>query len=291
MHTISLLNTPECPCSGTHYAACTEFMEGFANFHKTIITNTMDCTSSNIILMSHCNDNIDYLHKLNSLNPDAVYIMWFFDKIYDKIPFKHFILTGEQFIHRPKLPRHIEFFELCSKINNSVPLCLRANEDPENVGKYERIHKYNGCFIGTTYKPDWCYTLNNIYYYSIYGKRLLNYEERRNIYLSSKIAFGFSADDNIINSHVTQRVFEGLAAGCIVISDNPAARDMTNGIVVYAENKAEFLKLYNYYINAPEDIIEAKRNEGYNWVKQFGTNRYSANLFLTKINELWNITF
>lgn len=46
-------------------------------------------------------------------------------------------------------------------------------------------------------------------------------------------------------NHVTQRIFEGMAYGCVVISTSPAARDMTNGIVEYVATKEEFMEKYN----------------------------------------------
>jgi spore maturation protein CgeB len=107
----------------------------------------------------------------------------------------------------------------------------------------------------------------------------LSYDIRRKVYLSSKIAFGFHHDNNILNSHVTQRVFEALCYGCVVLSDNSAATDITDGIVVYVKDKRDFIEKYIYYLSNPEEC-EKKRIAGYEWAKKFGTNRYAAKLFL-----------
>ena len=69
--------------------------------------------------------------------------------------------------------------------------------------------------------------------------------------------------------------------------DNIAAKEMTGGIVEYASNKDEFLQLYNYYLTHPNACTQ-KIKDGYTWSKLYGTNRYSAQLFIDKIHELWN---
>jgi hypothetical protein len=290
MHTITLLNTPECPCPGTHYAACMEFLHGFTEFGFTIgETNTStDCKDKTIIVLSSHVININYLNELNVINPSAVYILWYYHSVFNSIPFKKFILTGEHFIHPPLLQSHIRFHTLNISIPNFVPLYLRANESPKNIGTYERSTiVYDGCFMGSAYKYHWVSTTPNILYHSI-SNGLLTSDQRKDIYLKSKIAFGFHHNDNITNSHVTQRVFEGLTYGCVVISDNKAAADYTGGIVEYASSKEEFHRKFKYLLDNPE-IMKEKQEKGYEWAKQYGTNRYAASAFLDKIKELWGL--
>jgi hypothetical protein len=289
---ICLLNSKECPCPGTHYAACTEFIEGFQEFGftTTVATCVNECKGKSVILLSSHEINIAYLNILNTANPDAIYILWYYHSVYDSIPFKYFILTGEHFFQSPKCASHIPYHTLNISISNFVPLLLRVNESPELIGKYSKDRIYDGCFMGTPYKQHWVYNKQNIVYHNISTNGLLSYTQRREIYLQSKIAFGFHNDGNILNSHVTQRVFEGLAYGCVVISDNKAASDMTDGIVEYAENKEQFDTIFQNMLNNSE-LINKKRELGYEWVKKYGTNRYAASLFLIKIKELWNISF
>ena len=85
-------------------------------------------------------------------------------------------------------------------------------------------------------------------------------------------------------------MFEGLTYGCVVISDNKAASDYTGGIVEYASCKDELREKVSYVLNDPEVII-VKQEQGYEWAKKFGTNRFSAKAFLDKIFELWQISF
>ena len=65
---------------------------------------------------------------------------------------------------------------------------------------------------------------------------------------------------------------------------------MTDGIVEYAENKEQFDTIFQNMLNNSE-LMNKKRELGYEWVKKYGTNRYAASLFLIKIKELWNISF
>jgi hypothetical protein len=291
MAVISLLNSPECPCPGTHYAACMEFIEGFTEFGFAMKESNSieECKGINIILLSNHKINIEYLKRLNSVNPTAVYILWYYHNVFHEIPFKYFILTGEHFIYPPKIPEHIEYHRLNESISNFIPLYLRANEAPKNIGLYQRGEVYNGCFMGSGYKYDWSNVCSNVFYHDI-SRGLLDYKARRDIYLQSTIAFGFHNDNNIVNSHVTQRVFEGLTYGCVVISDNKAATDYTGGIVEYASCRDELREKVSYVLNDPEVLI-VKQEQGYEWAKKFGTNRFSAKAFLDKIYELWQITY
>lgn len=284
---VALLNCPECPCPGTHYHACMEFIDGFKDFGYEVscATSIAGCVDKDILLLSDHNIDFSFLHTLYQSNPNAVYILWCYYNVIDRIPFKKFILTGEYYHYPPRLSSHIGIYNIGKSVNNFVPLMLRANDPPSKIGTYEKTHELNGCFMGTPYKPDWVSGLPNILYHNIQRGGCLSYDERRKIYLKSRIAFGFSDNINIANYHPTQRIFEGLAYGCVVISDNEAARDLTDGIVEYAANKTEFLEKYHYFLSHPDEC-EAKAQAGYEWTMKYGTNRYSASLFLEKIREL-----
>jgi spore maturation protein CgeB len=287
MKTIALVNTEECPCYGTHNPACMEFIQGFRDFgYETSEVKILeDCKGKDILVLSSHKIDWNHLNIMNEIAPDAVYILWFYFEYLDKIPFKKYIITGEQYYYPPKLEGHLKLYNIGMSIRNYQPLLLRANEAPEKIGTYEKNIVRDGCFIGTPYKSDWGHSMKNSLYHSIWNG-LLTSDQRRDLYLSSKICFGFHADANIDNSHVTQRVFEGLAYGCVVISDNPAARDMTGGIVEYAENFEKFCEIFEFYKTHDKER-EEKISAGYKWAKQYGTNRHAAKMFLDKIDELW----
>jgi hypothetical protein len=90
----------------------------------------------------------------------------------------------------------------------------------------------------------------------------------------------------VANNHVTQRVFEGLAYGCVVLSDNPAAAKLTGGIVEYVGSRDALLERIGYFLANPA-AMAAKRAQGYEWVREKGTNRAATAAFLQKARELW----
>jgi hypothetical protein len=269
-----------------------EFLNGFTDYgFKVSEAKTLeDCRGKTILLLSNHRVDYRYLNSIKETNPDAVYILWYYHDHLSSIPFKKFILTGEYFFHTPRTASHIRFDSINKSILNFVPLMLRANESPRTIGTVELVRPRDGVFMGTPYKAEWAYGLQNTLYHDTNQHGLLPYETRKVNYLTSKVAFGFHDPANILNYHVTQRVYEGLAYGCVVLSDNPAAAEMTGGIVEYVANMPEFLEKLAYFLNN-EDACKQKREAGYNWVKKYGTNRYSTILFLKKINELFGMNY
>lgn len=296
MPKICILNTSESPNIDTHRIACLEFIEGFTGYGFTTseVTVLENIKNIDIILLSSHRIDKEYLKLINQMNPDAIYILWCYYENLDSIPFSRYILTGEYYYSRPLKSDALKIYDYNISINNYVPLLLRTNESPENIGKYSRGTSLTACFMGTPYKFEWSELYNDtkykILYHDIWKNGAFNSIERKNIYLHSLIAFGFHHQNNIDNSHVTQRVFEGMAYGCIVLSDNKAATDMTNGIVEYVTSIEEVREKIEYYLNNPDKVLE-KQLLGYDYTKLFGTNRYSAKLFLDKIVELWNIHY
>jgi spore maturation protein CgeB len=124
--------------------------------------------------------------------------------------------------------------------------------------------------------------LDNIVYIS--GNKLPE-RERVQFFLSSKIAFGFHSDVNIQNNVVVERVFEGMAFGCVVISDNPVAAEITENIVQIANTKEEFLHIYERLLNDDKKRLELQQR-GYEWIKQKGLYVHISKNFLDKCTEL-----
>jgi glycosyltransferase involved in cell wall biosynthesis len=227
-----------------------------------------------------------WLNDLNAANPDAIYILWCYHEHVDRIPFRRWILTGEHYFQPPTLSTHKPIHALNKKLPNFVPLLLRVNESPVNIGQdQEGSRKYLGCFMGSPYKREWIQGIPGVFYHSIYDG-FLSSAERASIHRESVFGFGFHSDDNVKNNHVTQRVFEAMAYGCVVLSDNPAATAMTGGIVENVRSPDELRTKIQYFLQNPE-IIAAKRTAGYDWCRQWGTNRYAAQCFLDKIKVLW----
>lgn len=282
-----LMNSPELPTPGTHHYTISKFSNGFKHHGYNVIEAfTLDSITDNsiVVISDHgiYKNNFWALEYLSNKFPNSIYICWFFHKFYDKIPFKKFVITGEHFHKKPSLLEHITCWDLQQRINNYVPLTFSSTLMPDVIGTLPRNECINGCFIGTAYKPDWIQDLQNIVYIS--GNQLPE-DKRVEIFLSSKIAFGFHSNANVLNNVVVERVFEGMAFGCVVISDNPVAAIITDNIVQIANNKEEFLNVYNRLLNNPDEM-KILQMRGYEWIKKYGLYAHTSKNFLDKFNEL-----
>merc|ERR1712196_350063 len=178
------------------------------------------------------------------------------------------------------------------KKKNYCPLYHRVNEDPKLIGTFKRNNKYDWCHIGKIYDSD---ILPSSKYknYIIQGKVIgeyLTYEERRKVYLSSIFHIATQGWQNILDGHVSQRIYEGLAYGCIVITNSKEAAEQTNNIVEYVSNLQDVENKIEYFKNNPDKIIE-KQKLGYEFIKKEGTNIFSISKLNNKTKELFNIDF
>jgi len=294
---IYLINTSELPTPGTHMFTINKFLSGFLYYgYEIVLANKLDdITNGNIVLLSnHGLDHpviskkvgLDAINYISAKYPDCIYICWFYHAYYDILPFKKFIITGEHFRFKPTLKLHIERWDLEQKINNYVPLTFASPLFPEQIGSFDRNEELNGCFMGTSYKYEWVRGLpKTVFLTGINHGKEIKEEDRIKLFLSSKIAFGFHHNDNVLNNVVVERVFEGMAYGCVVISDSPAAGIVTNGIVQVANNKQEFLEIYNKLL-LDDDLRLDLQKRGYEWVKNNGLYIHTVKKFIDKITEL-----
>ena len=294
---IFLMNSPELPTPGTHMFTTNKFLSSFTYYgYEVFIANKLDdVVNGSIVLLS--NHGIDHpiistntgIHAINYLTatfPECTYLCWFYHKHYHSIPFKKFIITGEHFRMKPVLESHIPFWNIQEKIKNYVPFTFACALFPNDIGTFERKETLNGCFMGTAYKQEWVNELTNIAYLPGMSHGVaIKEEDRINTFLSSKIAFGFHHDGNVLNNVIVERVFEGMAYGCVVISDSPAAGIITGGIVQVAKDKTEFLEIYNRLLNNDSERLELQRR-GYLWAKENGLYIHTSGNFLKKMEEL-----
>lgn len=296
MKTIYLLNSVELPIPGTHYFTCNKFIKGFIEhgYQALEINKISDLCDNSIVLLSNHGYNINHKSFYNSLEklaneyPNCIYICWYYHIFINNIPFKKFILTGEHFYEKPRLLEHIKYWDIQNNLNNYVPFTFSSFLNKIEVGKLKRNEIYNGVFIGSTYKKDWVNNMNNIIYLGSdkwTPENPIPEEKRIQYFLNSKIAFGFHSDGNILNNVVTERVFEGMSLGCVVISDNPIAGKITNNIVQVATNKRDFLTIYNKLLNNKEEC-EGLQRLGYEWIINNGLYSHTAKNFIKKIKEL-----
>lgn len=219
--------------------------------------------------------------------PTTVFICWYWTDTSFR-PFTYMIHTGEYYLYLESKKSEINAYEYMNQ-PSFIPLRLRANDDPCQIGKYARTHHRDYCFMGGGYKMDWVPPMFTGLYHRVVYDNYLSYNERKQVYLSSMFALAFQSDENIRTGHLSQRVFEGLAYGCIVLCENPLATAVTNGAVIYIASKEDLVAKMHFYKNNPDLVLEQQR-KGYEWIKQYGTNRYSASFFLSYMETHLGIT-
>ena len=208
--------------------------------------------------------------------PKAHYYGWYWHNIPDTtiLDFTHIYenITPSLTLLSDK----INIMKFMNSIPNKCPLLLRANEDPTNVGRYERRPIRDYCYMGFSYCQHLVPSKNFIgfYYATCNHDKYLNYEQRKHIYLTSIFALGFQSDENILNGHVSQRIYEGLCYGCVVFSNSRVACAQTEGIVIYIESQKDIEDKMRYYLDNQKEIID-KQILGYDFIQRLGTNELS----------------
>lgn len=270
-----------------------EFSGAFTDYdcEINVVNNIDNLQDGGIILLddaagNYINNKNIYIEMAKKC-PNSIFICWYWDKLPYFQPFNKMIFTGEfnlinNYINKNKL----NYFNL----NNYVPLRLRANESISNIGLYTRNNQRDYCFMGGGYKKNWIPQEFTGIYHEVFKDNYLDYDTRKHIYLTSIFALGFQSDDNIKNGHFSQRIFEGLVYGCIVLCENKLVTEFTEGSVVYISSKEDLIEKMKFYKNNPELIIK-KQNEGYEWCKKYGTNRHSLSFFLDKIKTLYEYEY
>jgi hypothetical protein len=287
MRDIILLDCPEIGCPLVLIFVFIELCQAFVDrkYNFKIVKNINEITNNSIVFMGDKINEPNVVSLLNNIAPEAIYIGWYWHEI-NTDDLKYFIYTYENMLN----PDYRVMF-LKQKKNN-CPLFLRAPENPEFVGTYKKNIIYDYCYMGWRHKPEFVPS-NNLFkglYYGVTEHNLfLDYIKRKEIYLSSIFALGFQADKNINDKHVSQRIFEGLAYGCIVLSNSISACEQTNNIVVYVDSKQDLENKMRFFKANPE-LIKQKQLEGYEFIKKYGTNHFSIDNFINCINTNFKLS-
>jgi hypothetical protein len=297
MYTVYLINTPELPIPYTHGVFMRKFQIGFRqhgcntfeiNSFKQL--NEINDSPKNIFLYSnHYNPQMIYniMNKIALLFEQTIHIGWYFHDIVltKNIPLKKVILTGQYSFenrenHGENAIRHIKH-----NIYH-IPLFGGSEIDPKNL-KIMNKDKclFNSCFVGTPYKKNWVAGLEKCYYYDcVKNNRLMIGEEKIAKYNNSVVMLGFHSDNNKKLRVISDRIYEGLRSCCVVLTDSPAASEITNGVVEYVENQHQLRERINFYVNNKVKRDE-KIAQGIEYLKKEGTFYYCAKIFLEHIQK------
>jgi len=219
--------------------------------------------------------------------PSSVFICWYWrDTTYR--PFPKMLYTGEYYLNREQVPEDRNYL----LHPDYVPLRLRANESPERICHYPRVVTRSYCFMGGGYKQDWLPPASQWtgLYHRVIWDNYMTYEARRETYLSSEFAFGFQSDMNIRTGHLSQRLFEGMAYGCLVLCENPLAEKVTDGAIITVHSREDMWEKMKYFTAHPEEA-EARRQRGYEWSRKYGTNRTAMTPFVERIRSRFHLSW
>ena len=288
---IFILDCLEIKCPLVLLLVFKEFVGYFIRnkYNVQVINDIHQIHNDSVVLMGDTFNCENPAHILKSIAPYAIYIGWYWHNI-DTTELPYFIYTYENMLNiHYDLSRVQDLIKIRSFTNN-VPFLLRANEDPLLVGRYIKNIKYDFCYMGWRYCEELVPRNSKGIYHGVCDHRkFLTYDQRKQLYLSSIFALGFQGTTNVVSQHVSQRIFEGLAYGCIVLSNSLPACEQTNNIVVHVSSRADVEQKMTYYKSHPRES-EEKRQAGYEFTKLFGTNQVTAKNFIDLIQNNFDIS-
>lgn len=312
MKTFYMVNVPEFPTPPTHYYTTTKFMNGFAyNGYRTVELSNLESfnnisdSSDNVFIMCDIfypgrKDNwMDILQKLANSFQQSTWIFWHFHWIYKNhylecsvdFPFKKFIFTGEHYRNitddvRAHWGGLIDWY---TSHDNYVDLPFSADINPNDIDSFflKRKDIYDCGYVGARYKEQWTNQLANKHncFVHYYWPPLDEQQRIDKGFLSSKISLGFNSDSNAKLGLPTERVFEGLAFGCVVVSDCKVAEEATDGIVKFVNSYDELDNFVDMCLNNPK-FVENRQSLGMQYAKEKGTYFHVAKNFIRKIEEI-----
>jgi hypothetical protein len=282
MRDIVLLDCNEIKCPKVLMFVFIELCEAFKelSYNVKIVTNINEITNNSIVFMGDGFTVPNVVLRLNTIAPNAIYIGWYWHK-QNVSNLKYFIHTYENMLNPDN---RVSFLQ---KQKHNCPLLLRASEHPDSIGTFKKNILYDYCYMGWRYCSEYVPSstkFKGIYHGVTDHALFLPYYKRKDIYLASIFALGFQGDENIQNKHTSQRIFEGLAYGCVVLSNSLPACEYTNNIVVYITSKEDLENKMTFFKNNP-GLIKQKQEEGYEFIRKCGTNHTSINLFMDCINQ------
>lgn len=304
MKKIYMVNTSDYPTVGTHLYMSWKFVNGFSicGLETFVLNSFDDVEDSEDQLFLFCDNFYDgrkanWLDDFDSLAEKfqkTTWIFWSFHNVIGrhykdrKFPFKNYVLTSEYY-RKPNFEWAGEHFEPYINHPNYISLPFAASVHPSDLDSIlkNRTDRYDCGFSGCRYKEEWSKKLSEKYNCFIhYWPPFIEENERiEKAFLGSKICLAFNSDTNISNGLPTERGFEGIAYGCVVLTDCEMAEVATDGVAVFVKDYADLESKVEYYLT-DEKAFAQKQKDGYEFAKSKGTYYHVANDFLSKIKKL-----
>ena len=248
-----LINTQILPAPGTAYLFATKFLKCFEWFdYEFMEINNMneirkleDVSGTIVFMFDHGYKNVNYKQEIDILSElkNVTFICWGCEEKYVKNKLNNVILTGAKLYKKPPINGAIKAWDLQLNCDNFVALAHGANVHPEHLEIKTDFSKYiYDCnFVGYTYNTDWLQYIQqhlNTFIRSTGGSNYCIGEERINSYKNSLCSLGWQADLNKQNFVISERIFEAMAYGCLVITDaKHIEEELRGGGYLLSQNK------------------------------------------------------
>jgi hypothetical protein len=300
MPRVFLLNTDEFPCPGSHLLHTRKFLRSFEYFGfefreadswSTVLQSQP--SPADIFYFSNHGIEADALsgeqmHVLEQVKKAGSFpIFWFWhsqEELLNAIFGERWILTGEHYRANVVRESHQFASEAFRSSPNFIPLTFAAALTKEQILGVQRGSQWDATFIGHHYKRR----LNASLLLSPhkiavrYTPPFISEEKRVSYFTNTLLVLGWHSSGNIANGVVVERVFEGLAYGAAVVTDNPFALEATDGNAIFATDRAEILALIERF-KRDQQFWNRVSKSGQLWAADYGTYQSVTQRFLSRI--------
>lgn len=191
--------------------------------------------------------------------------------------------TSEQFKDFHRMPFH-----------RAIPFQFASARDPEslregNLGFEERT--YDAWYVGNWYQEAWLSRLEEEQEVDVFVRTTGTSVDswgpetscpenvRVQTMRMSRVVLGFHSEYNIEHGIVTERVWEGISHGCVVLTDNPSAVSATEGVAVLVRTYDDLMRELEVY-NTNRSMWERQTEMGYSFAVRTGTYKHRAELIV-----------
>lgn len=296
-----ICDTENLPCPGSHYLHVRKLGEGFKSngFDVAVMRNQKELktlTPGDVLYVSNhgvsdkTSLSVSHLPELIiAAKAGAVPIFWFWHRhigFLNSLFQEKWILTGENVSSPNPDDSHREYLASARFAPLFIPTSFASSLTPANENDIRKVINA-ASFIGNSYKR-W----RNLVVKTFLPRSTIRYtppfmdeKQRIEAIKKSKFALAWHSDANIQNGVIGDRVFEGLALGSVVITDNKWASTQTEGLVKFAGGPLSTLRIIFYYLAFRNRATELQL-AGIEWSKKHGTYDLVARNFIRAIEAL-----
>lgn len=298
-----ILNTSFFPNQGTHIISNRKLSKGFEQNGYEIIEiedsnlSMVENQKGNIIILSNYmdfNKNMKQIIEFSKKYDKIYYILWcWFDVQF--IPFQYWVHTFQEYKYEPEniIYKNLYFrIQELTEQKKFIPYRFSSYIDPLSNFKEKNVVKkeIDVLYIGTYYELDTLSVIrkqkfNHFIHLSHAGNNAITGNLFEEYYRKSKIVLGLMCPLNNESHTVTERVWEALSFGSLVLTNSKTAEKMTDGVVVYYEDIDDLLEKITFYLENEEERLK-KIEKGYDIFMSERNYKKNAKEFIEHLNSL-----